>query len=268
LGLRQEIYCAFTKKRFGEAVNFKHLRKSKSFVFVLPCSLSGAIDCLPGLAGLVKERRGIQVRLLIPDTQESLFKMLDHHSIEKVFYRPPIKLFNKTFQSLRKRFTTAVFDVLADLNSVPNRAMAYLVRARYRLGLRVGRMFPYYNLDLATGNSNQVFALWSVTERSAECLFPLDSEHKKLLAGTLGKKYKPLLFVNGRKVDYHADEIRNRWPGSAVVLSSKHPSAGAGWLAIGEGDERILPLLQMSEAYLGPDDDLGHLARAFFRRVL
>ncbi len=268
MGLRQGIYCAFTKKRFGETVNFKELGKSRSFVFVLPDSRHGAIDCLPGLAGLVKERRGIQVKLVIPDTQGSFFRGLDHHLIEKIFYRPPIKLFNRTFQALKEKLAAAVCDVLVDLGSVPNQAMAYLVRARFRLGLHAGRMFPYYNLDLMTGNRNEVFALWSVTPRSAESLFPLDKQQKKSLAGALGKKYKPLLFVNDRKGDHPVDEIRSRWPGSAVLLSPKAAPVGTEWLVIGEGDERTLPLLLMSEAYLGPDDDVGMLARAIFRRVL
>lgn len=270
MSIYQNLYCACTKRRFYGETNFQNLQKAKTFLFVLPHSAKAMVDFLPGLAGLIKGRRGLKIHLLITENQGIFLKALHSAVIEKVTYQPPIRLFNKAFKSLRSRLGTATFDVLADLTRMPNRALAYLAPARYRIGFFEGAPFPFYNLAFKSDENRKVFSFWPSSEHSVRALFVLPQDQKKELMALLGreKRNKPLLFINRMDKSLKIDEISKTWAGP-IVLRADSPDLGdVECLTLSSQDERLVPYLLMSECYLGSEDEFGRLAWILQKKIL
>ncbi len=269
MSLVQNLYCTFTKNRFYKEVNFKDINKSKVFLFAFPQSVTAAIDFLPALAGLLKVGRGTKIKLLIPIDQETIFKCMQSNAIEKFFYEPPIKTFNKTFKNLKTQLSNQAIDVMVDLSLVANSALAYLVEVRYRISINENAAYPFFNITLKTEDTKKILGFWSVVERDVLPLFPISKEEKKLLAARIGKqRNKPVLFVNGKINTVEWPQIKKSWTGSIVARTQQPEIKLEGCFDATGLDDQLVQLLSMCDAYYGADDELGHLARVFNKKIL
>ncbi|MEO0226257.1 MAG: hypothetical protein ABIL05_04820, partial [candidate division WOR-3 bacterium] len=181
MGLYQWLYCTFTRRHFNQNLNFKSFYKAKKFLLILPDSLIRTIDILPGLAGLIKGHQNVAVSLIIPEDQKFIFNSLYSERIQKIFYPGSLKISNAVFKRLKSRLAENDFDILVDLTDKPNRAFAYLARARYRLNLNNHKFFPYYNVVYKTTDLSRIFFLWCKTFPNAVSLFPVNKEQKSAI---------------------------------------------------------------------------------------
>ena len=246
MSIFRPLYLKFVKKHFQKPFKPLGIKKKTNILVSAPATTKEFLKTLPFLAELSSISHVI---LLVPKIIEELLKILKPKMFEVIYYNKPLAVQTKEFTVLKNQLSKLAFSFVIELNRPANLSLPLITKADRRMTFYDTSSYPYYNI-LVKGDTEGFLDFFQLEPKEVLGYFRFYVRELKKIDKQL-KKNRPLLFING------SVPANITWEGDTILLGKNQARS-----------DETFKLLYLCDAYSGPDDELGELARIFNKRIV